>query len=238
MADSDDDDYKPSVQLKIVVVGDGSSGKTSLTCRYAQDLFGKDYRQTIGVDFFMKKIVLPGNTEVTLQVWDIGGQTLGGSMLDKYLYNADGVVLVYDITNFSSFENLEDWLTSAKKMIDPSKNPHFALVGNKMDLEHLRTVKADRHEKLCQEKNLSSHFTSAKTGDSVNAMFMKVAAAILKITLRQNDIDQQKGVIKAEIGNAASRSSAGQGATPSRPSNSQLSNTNANQVQTKACTLL
>uniref|UniRef100_A0A8C8HXC0 RAB28, member RAS oncogene family n=1 Tax=Oncorhynchus tshawytscha TaxID=74940 RepID=A0A8C8HXC0_ONCTS len=84
MSDSEEDSQDK--QLKIVVIGDGASGKTSLATRFAQEAFGKQYKQTIGLDFFLKRITLPGNLNVTLQVWDIGGQSIGGKMLDKYAW--------------------------------------------------------------------------------------------------------------------------------------------------------
>ncbi|XP_067374909.1 ras-related protein Rab-28 isoform X3 [Channa argus] len=130
MSDSEDDSQDK--QLKIVVIGDGACGKTSLATRFAQEAFGKQYKQTIGLDFFLKRISLPGNLNVTLQVWDIGGQTLGGKMLDKYVYGAHGVLLVYDITNYQSFENLEDWFSMVKKANEESDiQPVVSLVGNK-----------------------------------------------------------------------------------------------------------
>lgn len=67
-------------------------------------------------------------------MWDIGGQTLGGEMLDKYIYGANGVLLVYDITNANSFENLSDWKGQVERLINlksEAKLPHFALVANK-----------------------------------------------------------------------------------------------------------
>ncbi|KAJ7329468.1 hypothetical protein JRQ81_015642 [Phrynocephalus forsythii] len=77
-------------------------------------------------------MTLPGNVNVTVQVWDIGGQTIGGKMLDKYVYGAQAVLLVYDITNQQSFENLEDWYNVVKKVNEESETkPHVALVGNK-----------------------------------------------------------------------------------------------------------
>ncbi|MEQ2302124.1 Ras- protein Rab-28, partial [Ameca splendens] len=159
MSDSEEDSQDK--QLKIVVVGDGACGKTSLATRFAQEAFGKQYKQTIGLDFFLKRISLPGdgkmqttfprqiesrfltagvlrllklwgNLNVTLQVWDIGGQTLGGKMLDKYVYGAHGVLLVYDITNHQSFENLVDWFNMVKKANEESDiQPVVFLVGNK-----------------------------------------------------------------------------------------------------------
>ncbi|XP_028919522.1 ras-related protein Rab-28 isoform X2 [Ornithorhynchus anatinus] len=164
---SDSEEEGQDRQMKIAVLGDGASGKTSLAIRFAQEAFGKQYKQTVGLDFFLKRITLPGNLNVTLQVWDIGGQTIGGKMLDKYIFGAQGILLVYDITNYQSFENLEDWLSVVKKVNEESETqPLVALVGNKIDLEHLRTVKADKHLRFCQENGLSSYFVSAKTGDS------------------------------------------------------------------------
>ncbi|KAG8591432.1 hypothetical protein GDO81_000180, partial [Engystomops pustulosus] len=143
-----------------------------------------------------------GNLNVALQVWDIGGQTIGGKMLDKYIYGTQGVLLVYDITNYQSFENLEDWFSMVKKVNEESETqPFIALVGNKIDLEHMRTVKADKHQRFCQENGLGSFFVSAKTGDSVFLCFQRVAAEILGIKLNKAEIEQSQRIVKAEIVN-------------------------------------
>ncbi|CAI5652734.1 unnamed protein product [Oreochromis niloticus] len=191
---SDSEEESQDKQLKIVVVGDGASGKTSLATRFAQEAFGKQYKQTIGLDFFLKRISLPGNLNVTLQVWDIGGQTLGGKMLDKYVYGAHGVLLVYDITNYQSFENLEDWFSMVKKANEESDiQPVISLVGNKIDMEHMRTVKSDKHQRFCQENGLISQFVSAKTGDS------RLAAEILGVKLNKAELEQSQRIVKAEL---------------------------------------
>ncbi|XP_053505724.1 ras-related protein Rab-28 isoform X4 [Ictalurus furcatus] len=199
---SDSEEETQERQLKMVLIGDGASGKTSVATRFAQEAFGKQYKQTIGLDFFLKRITLPGNLNVTLQVWDIGGQTIGGSMLDKYIYGAHGVLLVYDITNSQSFENLEDWYGAVKKANEESDTqPVIALVGNKIDLEHMRTVKVDKHQRFCQENGIISQFVSAKTGDSVFLCFQRVAAEILGIKLNKAEIEQSQRVVKADIVN-------------------------------------
>ncbi|NP_001188206.1 ras-related protein Rab-28 [Ictalurus punctatus] len=199
---SDSEEESQERQLKMVLIGDGASGKTSVATRFAQEAFGKQYKQTIGLDFFLKRITLPGNLNVTLQVWDIGGQTIGGSMLDKYIYGAHGVLLVYDITNSQSFENLEDWYGAVKKANEESDTqPVIALVGNKIDLEHMRTVKVDKHQRFCQENGIISQFVSAKTGDSVFLCFQRVAAEILGIKLNKAEIEQSQRVVKADIVN-------------------------------------
>ncbi|XP_031424666.1 ras-related protein Rab-28 isoform X2 [Clupea harengus] len=197
---SDSEEESQDRQLKIVVIGDGASGKTSLATRFAQEAFGKQYKQTIGLDFFLKRITLPGNLNVTLQVWDIGGQTIGGKMLDKYIYGAQGVLLVYDITNYQSFENLEDWYGMVKKVNEEAEvQPIVALVGNKTDLEHMRTVKVDKHQRFCQENGLISHFVSAKTGDSVFLCFQRLAAELLGVKLNKAEIEQSQRIVKAEL---------------------------------------
>ncbi|CAL1528013.1 unnamed protein product [Lymnaea stagnalis] len=204
---SDSEDEAPDKQLKLIVMGDGASGKTSLCMRYSQEQFSKDYGQTVGLDFYLKRINLQGNTNVALQVWDIGGQTLGGTMLDNYIFGAHGVLLVYDVTSFSSFENLEDWFNAVKKVCGSGPMPHMALIGNKSDLEHLRTIKQDKHQKFAQDHNMSNYYVSAKTGESVSQVlslqvalcFQKIAADILQVKLSKPEVDQHQRVVKAEI---------------------------------------
>eukprot|EP00062_Callorhinchus_milii_P004922 gi/632943849/ref/XP_007887180.1/ PREDICTED: ras-related protein Rab-28 isoform X1 [Callorhinchus milii] len=211
---SDSEEEAQDRQLKVVILGDGASGKTSLATRFAQEAFGKQYKQTIGLDFFLKRLTLPGNLNVTLQVWDIGGQTIGGKMLDKYIYGAQGVLLVYDITNYQSFENLEDWYAAVKKVNEESnQHPVVGLVGNKIDLEHMRTVKADKHQRFCHENNISSYFVSAKTGDSVFLCFQRFAADILGIKLNKAEIEQSQRIVRAELVNYPHEENLSQGST-------------------------
>ncbi|XP_059378261.1 ras-related protein Rab-28-like isoform X1 [Carassius carassius] len=199
---SDSEEEIQERQLKIVLLGDGASGKTSLATRFAQEAFGKQYKQTIGLDFFLKRITLPGNLNVTLQVLDIGGQTIGGKMLDKYIYGAQGVLLVYDITNSQSFENLEDWLNMVRKANKESDTqPAISLIGNKIDLEHVRTVKMEKHQRFCQDNGLISQFVSAKSGDSVFLCFQRLAAEIVGIKLNKAEMEQAQLVVKADIVN-------------------------------------
>ncbi|XP_016373801.1 ras-related protein Rab-28-like isoform X1 [Sinocyclocheilus rhinocerous] len=204
---SDSEEEVQERQLKIVLLGDGASGKTSLAIRFAQEAFGKQYKQTIGLDFFLKRITLPGNLNVTLQVWDIGGQTIGGKMLDKYIYGAQGVLLVYDITNSQSFENLEDWLKMVRKANEESDTqPAISLIGNKIDLEHMRTVKMEKHQRFCQENGLLSQFVSAKTGDSAFLCFQRLAAEMLGMKLNKAEMEQSQHVVKADIVNYSQES--------------------------------
>ena len=72
-----DEDDVVQLQFKVILVGDGAVGKTSLATRFTEDNFNKKYKQTIGVDFFVKRIQIGGKYHITLQIWDIGGQSIG-----------------------------------------------------------------------------------------------------------------------------------------------------------------
>merc|ERR1712093_229890 len=114
--ESDSDDEGEQMQFKVIVIGDGAVGKTSIVNRFCKDHFANSYKQTIGLDFFMKRLELPGKVDVAMQVWDIGGQTIGGKMIGNYVYGSNAILLTYDITNAESFHNLHDWLNVVKKV--------------------------------------------------------------------------------------------------------------------------
>ncbi|OQR88877.1 ras family GTPase [Thraustotheca clavata] len=87
------------LQFKVIILGDGAVGKTSIAMRHTENTFSNVYKQTIGLDFYLKRLSLPGDVQ------DIGGQTIGGKMLKNYIFGAHVVLLVYDITNYESFDN-------------------------------------------------------------------------------------------------------------------------------------
>jgi Ras-related protein Rab-28 len=121
-------------------------------------------------------------TLLTTQVWDIGGDAMNGRMLDKYVFGSNAIMLIYDVTNYNSFENLEGWLRASQKITSSmEKPPIYALVANKIDQEHLRTVKSDRHHKFAQENGLLTYAVSAKTSEGVNLCLQKVAAELVGI---------------------------------------------------------
>lgn len=83
--DEDDDDDVEYLQFKVIILGDGAVGKTSTIMRFSQDYFAAQYKQTLGIDFFSREVVLPGNVQCSLQLWDIGGQSIGSKMLSSYV---------------------------------------------------------------------------------------------------------------------------------------------------------
>lgn len=122
-------------------------------------------------------------------------------MLDKYVFGAHIILLVYDVTNSSSFDILEEWLNQIKNFIDTyDEPPLIAVIGNKCDMEHQRTVKRDRSHRFAAENGFSYHDMSARTGESVSLCIANLAAQILGVRLTRTDQDFHKPIIIAEIG--------------------------------------
>ncbi|KAF8286243.1 putative small GTP-binding protein Rab28 [Trypanosoma cruzi] len=183
-------------EYKIIVVGNGTVGKTSLIRRYCEDGFGQGYKQTIGVDFYSKKVEIPGSQAVSLQIWDIGGQQIGGTMIANYVHGADAVCLVYDVTNPASFKDVEDWRQSllALQGNEEGRKPLMVLVGNKTDLPN-RQVTADMHAKAASAYDMESILISARSGDRVNALFVMIAAKLAGVDISQQELDMTNRVV-------------------------------------------
>jgi len=195
----DSEDEPEQLQYKVIILGDGAVGKTSIANRFTEDVFAQQYKQTIGVDFFIKRLVLPGEVNVALQIWDIGGQSIGSKMIGNYIYGAQAVLVCYDITNYQSFQNLEDWMKLVQDTFRGQPMPRVTLIGNKTDLNHLRTVKVEKHNQFADENEMFSCFMSAKTGDNVSQCFHRVAADLAGVVLTKPELEVASKVIRAEI---------------------------------------
>ena len=137
---------------------------------------------------------------VALQIWDIGGQSIGSKMIGNYIYGAQAVLLCYDVTNYSSFANLEDWFRLVRRTFSGGATmPYLALVGNKMDLNHMRGVKLEKHTQFADENDMASFFMSAKTGDSVAQCFYRVASELSGVVLTKPELEVASKVVKAQI---------------------------------------
>jgi len=199
LGNEEEEDEPEYLQYKVILLGDGAVGKTSLATRFCEDHFAKHYKQTIGLDFFVKRVVLPGDVHVCMQIWDIGGQSIGGKMVSNYIHGSHAVVMVYDITNYQSFQHLEDWLNLVHRTFDKEAAPYLSLMANKHDLSHMRAVKVDKHNQFADENTLYSYFVSAKTGDQVHPSFYRIAADLAGIALSNPEIEVAQRPTKAQI---------------------------------------
>mmetsp|Transcript_21279 Transcript_21279/g.38839 ORF Transcript_21279/g.38839 Transcript_21279/m.38839 type:complete len:230 (-) Transcript_21279:53-742(-) len=196
----EEEDSEPEyLQYKVILLGDGAVGKTSLAMRFCEDHFAKHYKQTIGLDFFIKRVVLPGDVHVCMQIWDIGGQSIGGKMISNYIYGSHAVILCYDITNYQSFQHLEDWLYLVKRTFDKEPMPYLALMANKQDLAHIRTVRAEKNTQFADENDCYTYFVSARTGDQVGPSFYRIAADLAGVMLTKPELEVAQKPCKAEV---------------------------------------
>ena len=189
-------------QWKVILIGDGAVGKTSIANRFAGDGFSQQYKQTIGVDFFLKRLIIE-DSAVTMQIWDIGGQSLGSKMLKSYISGAHAVLLCYDMTHFDSFANLEDWYRLVRQAFVDKPAPFIGLIANKCDLSHLRVVKAQSHNRFADENGFFAFTMSAKSGDQVEACFLQIASVLGGRDPRLANDRAAPTVVKAAIVNHA-----------------------------------
>ncbi|KLO15713.1 hypothetical protein SCHPADRAFT_962582 [Schizopora paradoxa] len=134
--------YEQGIDAKVVVMGNTGVGKTSLLQRYTQNKFDpKNTTSTTGAFFVTKKIYVNG-VKVRLQLWDTAGQERFRSMAPMYYRGANAALLLYDITNAATFEDIRGWLEELKK--NCSSDLIIYIVGSKADLHNLRQVTSDR----------------------------------------------------------------------------------------------
>ena len=154
--------------FKIMMLGDASVGKTSLTVRYIKGFFMQDLRLTIGVDFYSKTINFK-EKNVKLQIWDFGGEERFRFLLTQYCKGANGAFFLYDITTPKSLEHLPDWTQIIR---ENAGDIPIMLIGSKVDLDEYRAVPRDDGILAAKKYNLASFVElSSKTGENVEEAF-------------------------------------------------------------------
>ncbi|KAG9511023.1 Ras-related protein Rab-10, partial [Fragariocoptes setiger] len=162
--------------FKLLLIGDSGVGKTSILFRFSDDAFTPTFISTIGIDFKIKTIELRGK-RIKLQIWDTAGQERFHTITTSYYRGAMGIMLVYDITNAKSFDNIQKWLRN----IDEHANEDVVkmIVGNKCDMEDRRIITKEKGEAIAREHGIRFMETSASSNINVERAFMELAKAIL-----------------------------------------------------------
>lgn len=164
--------------LKAVLVGDTKVGKSCLLSRFVQNTFDENMPATVGAAF-LTKIVQTDSVNIRLQLWDTAGQEKYRSLAPMYYRSSAAAILVYDVTNKESLENLKTWIQEIN-----NKAPQgiaVIIVGNKIDLVNERTVSQDAGLEVAKELGAVHYFeVSAKTGEGINQLFTKVAELDIK----------------------------------------------------------
>ncbi|KAG0439166.1 Ras-related protein Rab-13 [Dictyocoela muelleri] len=167
----------PEIPFKILILGESSVGKTSILCRFKDDVFRYSRMNTIGIDFVSKTIDI-NNKPVKLQIWDTAGQERFHSITKGYYRNANGIFLVFSMTDDRSFECIDRWYSEIKSEVSNSI-PIF-LVGNKVDMINDET-KLNVYKKKADLMNIKYYQTSAYSGKNIDKLFIDMAKEMINM---------------------------------------------------------
>ncbi|RCV10182.1 hypothetical protein SETIT_2G091700v2, partial [Setaria italica] len=159
-------------------------GKTCLLLQFSDHSFTTSFITTHGIDFKVRTIELDG-WRIKLQIWDTAGQERFRTITTAYYRNAMGILLVYDVTDESSFNNIRNWIRNTEQ--HASDNVNKILIGNKADMdESKRAVPTSKGQALADEYGIKFFETSAKTNLNVNQVFFSIARDVTQRFVETN----------------------------------------------------
>ena len=188
--------------FKLLLIGNSSVGKSSLLFRFVENVWDDNFVPTIGVDFVrniyliylyilqkLKTLEVNGK-KVKLQIWDTAGQERFKNITASYYRGGNGVLVVYDITDRDSFENLNSWLIEIEK--NANKNVYKLLIGNKCDLEDKRKVTYQEGKDFATSNGMQFIETSAKNDTKVKDAFELLTQEIIKASITKDKSLERK----------------------------------------------
>ena len=176
-------DYDKTCQ--ILLLGDMAVGKTCLINRYTNGVFKEEYISTVGFDYYTKQEEI-NNKTVQVKLWDTAGQERFKTLTPNFLRNAEGVIIVFDVTSHDSFDNVKGWINSIKSNLGENIIP-IIIVGNKIDMENMREISKEDGKKIASENDFKYFETSAKTGIGVDEAIKEIVNQILDIQDKNED---------------------------------------------------
>ena len=181
--------------FKLILIGDSAVGKSNILLKYLKNEFDKNSRATVGVEFGTKNVLINGK-KVKIQIWDTAGQERYRSITSAYYKGAKGAFIVYDITNKSTFDNIDKWISDLK--LNGDQNICIVILGNKSDLNESRQVSTNDGMKKAEMFKTAFMETSALNGENIGEAFEELIEEIYqnnKAAFEQiNKKDMDKGV--------------------------------------------
>ncbi|KZC12110.1 PREDICTED: ras-related protein Rab-21 [Dufourea novaeangliae] len=163
--------------FKVVLLGEGCVGKTSVALRYVEDKFNDRHISTLQASFLNKKLTINGK-KVNLAIWDTAGQEKFHALGPIYYRMSNGAILVYDITDEDTFQKVKNWVKELKKML--GSDISLAIAGNKVDLEKDRSVSLEEAEEYAKQVGAMHFHTSAKLNQSIEEMFVDLTKRMMQ----------------------------------------------------------
>ncbi len=174
---------------KLLIIGDAGVGKTGIMNRYIYNNFNSQSKPTMGVEFGTKKTKI-NNTIIRAQIWDTAGQEKYRSITSAYYRGAKAAIVVYDVTNKDSFNNIEKWINEIKATGD--KDMIIVICGNKIDLDEQRIVSMEEAKEKAANNKLILIETSAKTNENIDKVFDNISNFIYNDYIDNKDINIDK----------------------------------------------
>ncbi|KAI0185375.1 ras family-domain-containing protein [Xylaria flabelliformis] len=188
-------------EIKLLLIGDSGVGKSCCLLRFSEDSFTPSFITTIGIDFKIRTIELDGK-RVKLQIWDTAGQERFRTITTAYYRGAMGILLVYDVTDQRSFENIRTWFANVEQHATEGVNK--ILIGNKCDWEEKRVVSTEQGEALANELGIPFLEVSAKSNINIDKAFYNLAADIKKRIIDTSKTDPSSSAVP--VGRATTES--------------------------------
>ena len=174
--------------FKILLLGDSEVGKSCFLMRYSDNVFVENYITTIGLDYKLKSVKLDSGKTIKVQLWDTAGQDKYRTIAKYYFKGSHGILLLYDVTKQSSFQNIRDWIQDIREEV--SQKAIIFLIGNKIDLVDKRKISKEKGIELAEEYKLPFFEASAKSGENVDEVFK---ALYKKISEVYGDLEKEMG---------------------------------------------
>ena len=187
--------------FKLLLIGDSGVGKSCLLLRFADDTYTESYISTIGVDFKIRTVELDSKV-IKLQIWDTAGQERFRTITSSYYRGAHGIIVVFDVTDAESFDNVKQWLNEIDRYANESVNK--LLVGNKTDLVGKRVVEYETAKAFADEIGVPYIETSAKNATNVEQAFMTMAGEIKNRMAREPALNKPANTIRPGDGKSIS----------------------------------
>ena len=164
---------------KVLLLGDTTVGKTCFLMKYTDKTFQDIHMATIGLDYRLKTMKLKSGKDIKLQIWDTAGQDRFRAITKNYYKGPYGIILIYDVTNLQTFENVKNWVSQIRE--EAANNVVIYIAANKIDMEAERKVSRQEGESLAQELGFPFMETSAKSGININETFEDLVERIDKV---------------------------------------------------------
>ena len=172
-------------KCQLLIIGNSIVGKTSILTKYTTKTYNENYLATVGLDFFTKDETID-NKIIRIKIWDTAGQERYKAITKCFFQRAQGIIIVFDVTNKKSFDDLKIWIdsiNSQSQLTEDLENMPIIIIGNKIDIPN-RVIDKETALNFAKEQNFDYYETSAKTGEGVDVairdLVKKVMAYITK----------------------------------------------------------